>query len=261
MARQLVSAADLLRGMQSFSLYRAPSQDCSYLDGEESSSLFIDPALDLDANTYQALLAAGFRRSGPIVYQPGCNACHQCTSLRLPVDQFKPNRSQNRIAKKTRHIQTIDRPGGFVDEHFQLFRRYQQSRHQGEMAKMDEFEYEQFLFAPWSNTRSLEFRDGGGELLAVAITDHLPNAHSAVYTFFEPQLEELSLGVLAVLRQISDARSGGVEHLYLGYWIAACQKMAYKINYMPCEIYRDQTWQACANSEQRKLLRQTILLR
>ena len=42
-------------------------------------------------------------------------------------------------------------------------------------------------------------------------------------------------GTLAVLLQIQLAQQMGLDHLYLGYWIADCQKMSYKTKYQPLE--------------------------
>src|SRR3546814_16404776 len=86
-------------------------------------------------------------------------------------------------------------------------------------------DFDQFLRSRWSQTRFLELRRGK-RLLAVAVTDELPQALSAVYTFFEPEQAARSLGTLAVLPQIQWAQREGLSHLYLGYWIATHPKMA-----------------------------------
>jgi arginine-tRNA-protein transferase len=48
--------------------------------------------------------------------------------------------------------------------------------------------------------------------------------------------------VYAVLWQIEQAKLQQREFLYLGFWIQACQKMAYKSNYQPLQIFRDKQW-------------------
>ena len=73
----------------------------------------------------------------------------------------------------------------------------------------------------------------GGQLLGCAVVDLLPNALSAIYTYFDPDHAERSLGTLAVLLQIQLAQQLGLKYLYLGYWIEHCQKMNYKTNYRP----------------------------
>ena len=65
---------------------------------------------------------------------------------------------------------------------------------------------------------------------------------SAIYTFFEPDAHKRSLGVYAILWQIEAARDMGLDYLYLGYWIRDCQKMSYKSDYRPLELYVKSRW-------------------
>jgi arginine-tRNA-protein transferase len=79
-------------------------------------------------------------------------------------------------------------------------------------------------------------------LAGVAIVDQLDNALSAVYTFFDPKFSSYSLGVYAVLWQIDYAKRQHKNFLYLGFWIQACQKMAYKSHYQPLQLFRNKQW-------------------
>jgi arginine-tRNA-protein transferase len=81
------------------------------------------------------------------------------------------------------------------------------------------------------------------EVVMVALVDKLIDGLSAVYTFFEPDLEKRSLGVFGVLTQIRLAQEIGLPYVYLGYWIDACDKMTYKRDYRPLEGVRDGRWQ------------------
>jgi arginine-tRNA-protein transferase len=81
------------------------------------------------------------------------------------------------------------------------------------------------------------------KLLAVAVVDMLPKGVSAIYTFFDPAYEVRSLGRLAVLWQIRWAQSRAMDFVYLGYWVQDCQKMAYKAEYRPLQVFDDLTWQ------------------
>jgi arginine-tRNA-protein transferase len=106
----------------------------------------------------------------------------------------------------------------------------------------DEADYAQFLFAPWCHTELVELRLDG-RLLAVAVTDCVPDGLSAVYTFFDPDVGTRSPGTLAILAQIDLARRRGLDWVYLGYWIGGCRKMRYKADYRPIELLVDGTWQ------------------
>ena len=102
-------------------------------------------------------------------------------------------------------------------------------------------EYIKFLSSSWCNSQFIEFSIAN-ELAAVAVVDRLDNALSAVYTFFDPKFSSYSLGVYAVLWQIHAAQKQGLEWLYLGFWIADCQKMNYKNQYQPLQGFIDQQW-------------------
>jgi arginine-tRNA-protein transferase len=97
------------------------------------------------------------------------------------------------------------------------------------------------LGSSWCDTVFVEFSIQG-TLAGVAIVDQLPNALSAVYTFFDPQFSSYSLGTYAVLWQIAQAQLQRREFVYLGFWINACQKMAYKSNYRPLQQRVDGQW-------------------
>ena len=78
--------------------------------------------------------------------------------------------------------------------------------------------------------------------IALAVTDRLENAYSAVYTFFDPEMERRSLGTYAILLQIELARDMACDWLYLGYWIHESPKMAYKARFQPHELLIDGAW-------------------
>ena len=233
-------------------LFLTDPHPCSYLPDLSASTLFVHPAAPMDANIYQALLAQGFRRSGAHVYRPACGACRRCVPVRIPVGAFAPSRSQRRNwARNREEVLLIDRPPRFDPEHYALYRSYVRSRHaDGSMADTSPERYREFLVAPWGGeTRFLELRLGE-RLMAVAVTDRLPGALSAVYTFFDPEFSERAPGTYAILCQIEAARRLGLEHLYLGYWIGACPKMSYKDRFRPLEAWTDEGWRRYERGEE-----------
>lgn len=102
-------------------------------------------------------------------------------------------------------------------------------------------QYDDFLSSEWGVTRYLEFRYED-RLIAVAVSDQLDQGLSAIYTFFDPNEESRSLGVLAVIRQIELAGSLGLPYVYLGYWIRECEKMRYKNQYRPLQMFINNNW-------------------
>ena len=232
-------------------LYLSAPHACSYLDDRQSNTLFVDPDADITMANYSELLHYGFRRSGRMVYAPRCESCHQCVSVRVPVNQFKPRRKQRRVANANADISIRPVAPVFDPAHYALYQRYTQARHgDGEMAKASPDEFMGFLTAPWADTVFLELRLGE-QLVGVAATDIAADGLSAVYTFFEPELESLSLGTLAILRQIERAKAVGLPYLYLGYWIKDSPKMAYKTDFRPIERWQNGRWRLM-NAEQRQ---------
>ncbi len=237
------------QGSRHLALYLSAPHRCSYLPGQQSNTLFVDPDAAMDNASYGEMLRFGFRRSGTIVYSPHCEFCSRCISARLPVAEFSPNRSQRRVARANADVGLYQRSPAFVQEHFDLYQRYTQARHEdGDMAEASPEEYISFLTAPWCDTRFIELRLAQ-RLIGVAVTDVTTDALSAVYTFFDPALYRRSPGTLAILRQIELARALGLDYLYLGYWIRDSQKMAYKANFRPIELWQAGRWERLAPGE------------
>ncbi len=225
-------------------------QSCSYLHDRLNSNAFVDPDCEMDMTLYGQLLRAGFRRSGKLVYRPHCAECHQCLSLRVPVEQFEERRRHRRIRQKNRDVRLVNCNARLQAEHFDLYQRYTASRHEGgSMAESSPAEYMGFLTAPWSETLFVELREGE-KLLGIAVTDLLSDGLSAVYSFFDPGMPQRSLGAFAILSQISMARQLGLPYLYLGYWIRDCSKMSYKADYRPMQIFSCGQWHDFAPGEE-----------
>lgn len=223
-------------------LYVTQPHPCSYLDGQEATTAFVDPDIEMNPPLFTRLAEIGFRRSGSHVYRPQCASCHACTPARLPVQDFKPNRNQLRCLKRNedlriRQIDTIDN-----DTCYTLYEKYINTRHEdGDMYPANHAQYRQFLCTPWPDAFYLAFYRGE-TLIAVSVCDRFTNGYSAVYTFFDPDEHKRSLGVYAILNQIARAQLEGMDYLYLGYWIKDCAKMRYKIGYRPIELLINGKW-------------------
>ncbi|WFF42454.1 arginyltransferase [Salinicola endophyticus] len=218
---------------------------CSYLSGREATTLFLDPQEPPTADVYDALTLLGFRRSGANLYRPHCGACSACVSVRIPVEDFTPSRTQRKLMQRNRDITTRLRPTLFDERHYALYASYIRARHaDGDMFPPSRDQYRLFLTQTQPFAKLLEFWLDE-RLIAVAATDLLGHGLSAIYTFFDPDpaLQRRSLGVFAVLSQIALARQRGLPHVYLGYWIRESQKMRYKQAYQPLEYLDGGRWQ------------------
>ena len=228
--------------MRDLKVYTTYPHSCSYLEDQEATTLFVDPRQRVDKQLYSNLSLLGFRRSGNHIYRPHCTYCDACIPARIPVEQFAPKRGQRRTWTRNRDLMVQRTDDIRDDAAFNLYRRYIELRHaDGDMYPPDREQYESFLSNAWDCTHYYRFYDKG-TLVALAVVDELVDGLSAIYTFFEPDAHKRSLGVYAILWQIEAARDMGLEYLYLGYWICDCQKMSYKSDYRPLELYIKSRW-------------------
>ena len=227
---------------QSIHLYLTSEHDCGYLPGRRATNLVPDPQRRMDIELYSQLIELGYRRSGDYTYRPHCAECTQCQPCRIPVEQFVPRRNQRRCLARNRDLVIRSVPAAYDEEHFELYRCYINSRHaDGDMVNPTPTDFSNFLYSEWSNTRFIEMRKDG-KLLAVAVTDFVETGLSAVYSYFDPDESQRSLGTYCILQLIEETRRIGLDYLYMGYWIEHCKKMSYKATYHPLEIFVEHRW-------------------
>ncbi|MDE3012370.1 MAG: arginyltransferase [Pseudomonadota bacterium] len=222
--------------------YATAPYPCSYLPERTARSQVATPAHVIDTRVYSRLVEAGFRRSGAFTYRPHCDHCRACIPVRIRVPDFRPSRSQRRALHKHERLVANILPLRFHPEHYELYRRYQSARHtSGGMDQDSQEQYSHFLLQSHVRTFLVEFREHS-ELRMVSIVDELQDGLSSVYTFFDPDVPGASYGVYNILWQIRECERRGRPHLYLGYLIQECRKMAYKQNFAALEGLHEGRW-------------------
>ena len=217
---------------------------CSYLPGELSNSIFPDPRTELSSELLNQLHINGFRRSGRLVYRPQCPQCNACWSARVINKEFSASRGQRRTLKRNQDLQFQWRSVEFSQEHYQLYEKYINGRHQGgDMHPASEEQYKDFLIEGYDTHKFLEMRNEQLELVGVCVVDQFYDGLSAIYSYFDPDQHKRSLGKMFVLALIQLGQQAGLPFTYLGYYVKGSAKMEYKANYQPLEVFRGNQWQ------------------
>jgi leucyl-tRNA---protein transferase len=224
-------------------LVRDEEDACVYLPGRRARQPLRAPVRPLSGAEFDARMAAGDRRAGPLLYNQACPDCAACEPIRVDVRAFAPSRSQRR-AHATAEAAVTVRVGAIEvdEERVALYRAHGQGRGlDRDGPPIDALGYES-AFA-MSCVEGFEVRYTiAGRLAGVAITDRGARSISAVYTFWDPAHAALSLGTFSILTQIALARRLGLDWLYLGLAIRDNHSMAYKLAFMPHERRIDGAW-------------------
>ena len=223
--------------------YSAPSP-CPYLQGKVERRIFADLSGPQAAIGYDLLSEAGFRRSLGFAYRPACPGCNACVPVRIPAHGFEDRRAWRRVRARNADLTLAIRPARATLAQYALFARYQKARHaDGDMARMDFGDYRTMVEVGTIDSRILEMRAADGTLICVCLCDYLGRGISAVYNFFDPDQPGRGLGTFAILWLIDEAQRTGLDHVYLGFWIAESDKMAYKARFRPLEGLTAEGWQ------------------
>ncbi len=226
--------------------YLTAPAPCPYLPGREERKVFTHLIGRRAASLNDTLTESGFRRSQTIAYRPACENCRACLSVRVVVDDFRLSRNLRRVYDANQDLIGSMQPADANSEQYALFRSYLEARHHdGGMADMSMLDFAMMIEDSHVNTRIVEYRrrgpdsfitgKGTGPLIGLALTDVLHDGLSMVYSFYDIEQHERSLGTFMILDHIERTRRLGLPYLYLGYWVEGSQKMDYKARFRPQE--------------------------
>ena len=228
----------------------APSP-CPYLPGRHERKVFTHLVGDKAGDLNDLLTHGGFRRSQSIAYRPACDQCRACVSVRVVANEFRPSRNFRKIMARNSDIVGEQRSAVPTSEQYSVFRAYLDRRHRhGGMADMTVLDYAMMVEDSHVETRMVEYRlppetpatRRAGALIAVALTDVLSDGLSMVYSFFDPDAGDRSLGTLMILDHIERARAMRLTYVYLGYWVPGSRTMDYKGRFLPQERLMPSGW-------------------
>jgi arginine-tRNA-protein transferase len=195
----------------------------------------------VDDPLMSAFIDAGFRRNGNSIYTMDCPDCRECQPIRLPVQEFKANRSQQRIRKKNSDVTITPVSFSLTYEKIRLLNTFFDTRFNGRDNTAESY-YGTFFANSITETFEIEYRLGK-QLLGVAVVDTSDLWLNAVYFFFDPQFSNRNLGIFNVLSLIEFCRKHSLEYLYLGYLIEPLSSMNYKGQFQPHQLLVDGIWQ------------------
>lgn len=219
------------------------SLPCPYLEGKTERKVVTDLSGPNSAELYEGLSRAGFRRSHSLAYRPACPDCNACVPVRIAASEFQWTRSFRRVEKANQDLTADDVEAIATVEQYRLFSSYQRKRHEGgDMSGMDFGDYRAMVEDTPVASRTVEFRDNEGRLIAVMLMDRMEDSLSAVYSFFDGNETRRSLGTYMIVWMIKRAQSLGLPYVYLGYWIDGSEKMAYKARFKPLEVLGHDGW-------------------
>lgn len=215
---------------------------CPYLPDQVARMPMRLPTRSLRRGEFDKRLADGDRRQGLFLYRPTCATCSACVPVRLRVADYQLTRTQRRVLQRGERELRVEIGPLMADaRRVELYNAHKAERGLETHGPSGVDEYREFLVH--SCCESFEIRYFHEELLiAVAVTDRGMDSLSAVYTCFDPAYSRLSPGVFSLLTQLSLCRQWGLEHLYLGLYVAGCKAMTYKARYLPQERLINGRW-------------------
>ncbi len=224
-------------GMRAAYKFRGETHACAYLPDQLCTLEYTVP-YEISGQEYEDLMNRGYRKFGRFLFRPVCAACSACRPIRIPVAEFRPDRSQRRAWKRNEHLEVRYARPGLDDQRLDLYRRYHaaQANRKGwpETEKEAEDYATSFVDSPIPSVEISLWEED--RLRAVVLTDVTPNVVSGVYHFYDPELYPQSVGTYCMLQTLELARRLNRKWAYFGFYVAGCGSLEYKARFHPCEV-------------------------
>ena len=94
--------------------------------------------------------------------------------------------------------------------------------------------------------------NGKLELISFSLVDILDDGISMVYSVFDPDMKERSLGTYMIMDHNDLALEMKLTFVYLGYWVKGSSKMDYKKRFSPLQVFTDDKWVCATKVAQRQ---------
>jgi arginyl-tRNA--protein-N-Asp/Glu arginylyltransferase len=177
-------------------------EPCGYLSDRQATMEY-RVMTEVSPGELEWMLIRGWRRFGHLYFRPACPNCAECVSLRIPVINFTPTKSQRRARRKCDHLRIITRPPIVDDERLELYHAWHEMRENTRgwrVSRIGAEEYTRTFAEPHPCAREMDYYDG----------DRLVG--------------------------VEYAQQRGLSHLYLGYRVQECPSTAYKSQFKPHDL-------------------------
>ncbi len=211
---------------------------CSYLSGQYSAMQYAQIG-EMSPGDYTERLERGWFKFGAFLQRPLCHWCRMCFSMRVPLEEWKPSRSQRRVLKRNAELELkVSSPPVLGTDRVLLHNRYRQAKHAlygWQPNYLTEAGYQsEFIRGPAPMTEISIWENG--RLISVLMADVEPEVITAVTHFHDPSLWRRSIGLYTVLQSFLLGQRLGKKWLYLGYYVPHSPSMGYKQQFKPCEL-------------------------
>lgn len=218
-------------------------ETCPYLDGRSARMPLRWQFDQLTGAELDASLEAGDRRVGRMLYRTKCPACSACEPLRIPIQGFRPSKSQRKVIRKNKDLRLLIGPATFSEEKLAMFNRHKFERGLALRDKpMTEEGYVGWFLRSCVRTVEMQYLLDD-KLVGLGILDVGRDSISSVYFYFDPDHSKRSLGTYSVLAELAWWRQQGGRHHYLGLFVEDCRRLSYKASYFPHERRVNGEWQ------------------
>jgi len=218
-----------------FSTLQSP---CVYIEGKEMKMAYKyikECSLALSSK----LIQRGWRRFGHYYSRPACEGCDACQSMRINVNEFQFSKSVRRVMRKNAQTRMLVRKPSISQDHINLYEKYHRF-----MQKHRSWEYYPVNMEAYADLYAKGFSSYGYEILyikdekliGVDLVDFLEDGISSIYFYYDPDYRHLELGKYSLYKEIEMAKERYLEWIYLGYYVADCGSLSYKMRYKPHQV-------------------------
>jgi leucyl-tRNA---protein transferase len=213
--------------------------DFQFINQEFYAAHVTPPQLD-------ALLEQGWRHFGQHFFRYNLGFYNDeirlVIPLRIRLENFTLSKSQRRVLRKNKDLQTVIRPVEITNETENLFERHKQRFDHGIPDSIYDFLDKRAATVPCETMECAVYRKN--ELIAVSFFDVSETAASGIYASFAPDLPERGLGILTMLLEINFAVKSGKKFYYQGYAYEGNSFYDYKKRFRALEKFNwDGNWE------------------